>query len=196
MSSITTTFRRSDQNVKTILEERFRDRISSIRNLIVSSMDKKEAIKSDRELRFYYTNRSILRRHYELNGETAPPLLLRQYNIQVDTNHTDLLEAKNNIQAEYNKFLAPLCNFTEEEIKYVIDNHISSLSILESEKTFPILCEIGGVTHTLKYAGPILSDPKGFFFTRFIIEDNIIPIFDKNFSFSTEKQRSVMLKID
>ncbi|MDD4930678.1 MAG: hypothetical protein PHG66_00795 [Candidatus Colwellbacteria bacterium] len=188
----------TDRSVKTLLETQFQSRMDSIKNLILSSLEKREKVKTDREFRSRYTNKSIHQRHQELNGCGAPPLLLRQYNILADTEHTDILEAKNNIQAEYNKKLVEFCNFSEEEIKYIINTHISSLSTESIASTIPILCTIGGVTYVLKYSGVLETpypDIRGFFFTRFIMEDNIIPIFDKRFSFSTEGNHSVFLKL-
>lgn len=186
----------TDQNVKILLERRFRDRLTSIKNLISSTAKVREAIKTDKKIRTLYTNRIIHQRHQTLNGETAPPLLLRQYNIQADTDYTDLLEATNNIQVEYNKSLITHCNFTEEEIKYIIEDHISFLSISDEKMTFPILCTIGDVTHTLKYMGHSFSDPRGFFFTRFIMEDTIVPIFDKIYPFTVSEQKTVTLKLE
>jgi hypothetical protein len=216
---------KSSSGITSFLELKLRDRVSLIKNLVSSLIINTRSIESDIELRSQYTNRSIISRYqksqkWHESSESSessesndsppplPPLLLRQYNIETSDDRNDILEANSNIRLEYKKSLIDICNFTEEEIKYMIGDHISilrlhdevcedgGLSVNTPPPTFPILCDIEGVTHTLKYAGGEFPDKRGFFFTPFIIEDNITPIFDKIFPFSLEGGRSVSLKVD
>lgn len=188
-----------DINRPKLLESCFKERIGQLRNLTEITEEKRKKIKSDTNTRLYYTNNSVSERHRQLNGEGSPPLLLRQYGrilsgrLDEPDEHTEYLEAKNNLQLEYNKLLIELCTFKEEEIKYIIEHHIDNISV---KSGFPIFCDIQGVAHTVKYLGDISPiDKRKFFFTRFIIEDTILPIFD-HFSFTGGLQSDVFLTIE
>jgi len=182
-------------DIKTILENNFNDRMKSIGECVSSFNEKIKLLKKNKELQSSYTNQSVYKRHREMNGESAPPLLMRQYNIQADKAYTDSMEAENNIRSERDKLISNLCNFTEDEIKYIIETHPILLSY-RGRYSFPILCDIDGVTHSLKHVGKTLDDVNGFFLTRFIIEDNIVPVFNTNLSFVDETRKGVFLKID
>lgn len=160
--------------IKEVLEKRFK----SLHDLQLSTNDKRNKIKYNPLIRDYYTNKSVNERYQIHNGNCAPPLLLRQYNNSADKTDVDILESQNNIQTEFVKQTIKLCTFTRDEIKYIIEMSPVNLTIDKDCGIFQIFCDIDSVIHTLKYFGSSILDNRMFFFTRFIIEDNIIPVFE------------------
>ena len=157
-----------------------------IQTLISNYKIKLERIEIDTVLRDSYTNKSLTENYYKINGRDSPPLLLRQYNTHEDKNETDLKEAKNNIKVEFNNQLELLCTFTKDEIVDIIRNNRNSLSTNNEYNydNLPIYCNVNGIQYILKYYES--EDINGFFLTRFIIEDNIIPLFE-NIIFDFDK---------
>lgn len=174
----------------TILETRFKERLQSLSLLLVTSQEKRKRILIDKKFRDQYTNDGICRRYQEENGETAPPLLLRQYCRKVDDISIDILEAKSNLSNEYTKMITNLCTFTEEEIKYIIETHSSVLTT--NDEGHRILCNIKGVVHTLKYFGDIFDEKNNFFLSN-ISDDTMVPIFGNKF-LSPKSSKIVFLK--
>jgi hypothetical protein len=141
----------------------------------------REDIKNDQEVRSLYTNRSIHKKYIEMYGEESPPLLLRQHNNTLDKDITDLFEAQSNISLNYSKQLSKLCTFSFEELKYIVSNKSNLLQLETSVNNIPLQYH-GDSLCTLKYCRDELHKDQfkqsGFFLTRFIFEDDIIPLFD------------------
>lgn len=174
-----------------ILEKRFKE----LNDLQISTEDKRNKIKYNPSLREYYTNKKVIERYQMNNGTYSQPLLLRQYAVCTDTIDVDILESQNNIQTEFVKQSINLCTFTQDEIKYLIENHITNITLDKNYGIFQIFCDIDNIVHILKYFGDSISDNKCFFFTRFIIEDNIIPIFDNVVFDGNTTQKQVFLNL-
>lgn len=181
-------------SLQNILETAFEERLQKLRSLSKYFEDIKEKLKSDETVRLRYTNKGILSKYYEDNGTDAPPLLLRQHN-RGNGDDVDLLEAQSNLQLEYIKWINDLCTFTEEEIKYIIEFHLPSLSSTKDLTSYNIFCTVNGDSYILKSFGDSFEDKNNFFLTRFIIEDDIIPIFNTSNQKTSEPQTSVFLKV-
>lgn len=116
---------------------------------------------------------------------SSPPILKRQNGI-----YRGFLTEQTHLD-DYKDKIVRLCTFTNTEIRHLIKNQRSLLT-LNSASNLPLFCEIKNTTHILKCNGD-LSDNEGFFFTRFIIEDNIVPVFDE--IKSPVRDYSVYLKV-
>jgi len=157
-------------------------RLSSISSLISETSRLKENIKTDPETRSFYTNNSVCERYIEINGEDSPPLLLRQHNNSYDNDKREYLEAQSNINMDYSKKLFELCTFSLDELRYIVSNKSNLLRLEGSLNNVPLLYQKEDKLYRLKYCQDELHkdqfDRNGFFLTRFIIEDDTIPLFD------------------